>query len=140
MNNDIFSDSITAITDADFANNTSDNFKVISVRPGDKASALIEVMTEMNNNKLPLARFADLISEELAEFTIERKEHIECLKKVASQFTLFDKKSALGILHSAKVIRYDTSEFDSLFSDDDFKKDEKKSEKESQPETSIKSE
>ena len=133
MNNDIFSDSITAIKDADFANNTSDNYKIISVRPGDKATALIDVMTEMNSNKLPLAKISDLISEELAAFTISRQEHVECLKNVAGQFRFFDQKSALGILLNAGALqRSKRFKMASLFATEEASKEEENSDKESE--------
>lgn len=109
MSNGIFNDSLNAIIEANFANKESKDFSIVSVRPGPKISAMIDVMTEMNQNKLPLAKLTDLISVELANFVQARKEHADCLHEAAEsiQYASFqspDENSALGILSKRKVI------------------------------------
>ena len=98
MNQNIFSDSIHAISEANFAKEDSDEYFVISVRPGEKITAIIDVMTEMNNNKLPLAKLTDLLSQELAVFAASRVEHANSVEKVAQRYEFIDSRSALGIL------------------------------------------
>lgn len=98
MKSDFFSESIKSIKDADLASRDISGYKVISVRPGDEAAALIDVMTELNNNRLPLIRISNIISEELANFTTQRKEHAKILLKVLEQSKSYQPESAIGIL------------------------------------------
>lgn len=110
MSNGIFNDSLNAIIEANFANKEFKDFSIVSVRPGPKISAMIDVMTEMNQNKLPLAKLTDLISVELANFVQARKEHADCLHEAAEsiQYASFqspDENSALGILSKQKLIK-----------------------------------
>ena len=105
MSNHIFIDSLNAIIESNFANKESKDFSIVSVRPGPKISAMIDVMTEMNQNKLPLAKLTDLISVELANFVQERKEHADCLHEAIKNIQYArDENSALGILSKRKLI------------------------------------
>ena len=66
---------------------------------------MIDVMTEMNQNKLPLAKLTDLISVELANFVQGRKEHADCLHEAIKNIQYArDENSALGILSKRKLI------------------------------------
>ena len=105
MNKNIFSDSIDAISEANFAKEDSDEHFVASVRPGEKITAMIDVMTEMNNNKLPLAKLTDLLSQELAVFAASRVEHAGCVEKVAQRYEFIDSRTALGILVKEGVLK-----------------------------------
>lgn len=95
---DIFNDSIKAIKAEKFSAFESNQYKVVSVRPGEKVSAMIDVYAEINNNKLPLLNICDLISEELALFAQSRKEHIPHVLKAVDKAKGFAEGSAFDIL------------------------------------------
>ena len=105
MTNNFFSDKVREIQDTAFANNESTEYKVITVRPGNKVAALLDVMTELNQDKLPLAKISDIISKSLARFAISRQEHIECISALL-KVRNHDEKSALGLLEKQKIITY----------------------------------
>lgn len=111
MTRNIFSDSLSAINENNCINNDTDDYVLVSVRPGDKVSSLIDVLTEMNNNKLPLFKLTDLLSRELAEFSVSRTEHAECVAKVAQNHMWFDPRSALGILQKNGCIKHTPIKF-----------------------------
>lgn len=106
MTQDIFSDSINAIREESFSSNDSENIKIISVRPGNKISALLDVMTEMNQNKLPLEKISNLISRELAFFVISRKSHADILEKVVKDRISLDSGSALDLLSQENILKH----------------------------------
>lgn len=98
MNKNIFSDYVKAISEANFADEESDEYVVVSVCPSEKVASMIDVWTELNQNKFPLSRLADLISVELADFAKSRLKHASCIKETANEYQSVDPKSALGIL------------------------------------------
>ena len=80
------------------------NYKIITVRPGDEAAALIDVMTEINDNRIPLTRISDLISEELFNFVSKRKDTAEIVLDVLDETISWDEHSAFGLLQKNRLI------------------------------------
>lgn len=98
MTENFFSSRIKFIQDSNPASNDERSYKIITVRPGDEATALIDVLTEINDNKIPLTRITDIISEELAKFIEGRRDCAETVFKVLNEKRLWDQHSAFGIL------------------------------------------
>lgn len=98
MTENFFSSRIKSIQDSNQTTIDVGNYKIITVRPGDEAAALIDVMTEINDNRIPLTRISDLISEELFNFLSKRKDTAEIVSDILDETTSWDERSAFGLL------------------------------------------
>jgi glutaredoxin 2 len=107
MTNGIFAKAISNIVEAQ-SEKKHDGYTMINVRPGEKISAMLDVIAYLNQ-KSPSGIIADALSQKIADHAASSALYadaiLEAATKIVSDGGHFQKQSALGILENKKLIR-----------------------------------
>lgn len=112
MTEGILSDLIKKTTE-DHAEIRSESYAMVNVRPGEKISAMLEVLCKLSK-KTPSAVVTDRLSQRLAEFSVSSSSHaaaiLEATEKTLGNesYAIFQNGSALDILKRCGVVELET--------------------------------
>jgi hypothetical protein len=106
MNTGIISRAISNIVEAQ-SEKKAEGFTVVNVRPGEKVSAMLDVIAHLYQ-KSPSALIADALSRKLAEHARSSLGHADAILEAAAQVVsrqgVLNANSALGILEKSGCI------------------------------------
>lgn len=111
MTNGILSKLINEIGEAN-AEARAENYTMVNVRPGDKVSAMLDLLTKLSG-KSPSALVADEISRRLAALAASSKDNAEAILNAAERaleqepILGFQEDSALDLLQKSGILEVD---------------------------------
>lgn len=107
MNTGIISKAISNIVEAQFEKK-SEGFTMVNVRPGEKVSAMLDVLAHLYQ-KSPSAVIADALSQRIATHAASSEMYADAILDAAGQVLLerefIHEESALGILKEQGLIK-----------------------------------
>lgn len=111
MNSGIISKAISNIVEAQF-DKKSEGFTMVNVRPGEKVSAMLDVLARLYQ-KSPSAVIADALSRKIAAHAASSQMYADAILDAAGQVLLerefLHEESALGILKEDGLIKVEYS-------------------------------
>lgn len=117
MNNGILSKVVSEIHDTN-AENRADKYVMVNVRPGEKVSAMLEVISHLSQ-KTPSAVIANKLSSQIAQYAISSLRHsdaiLDAAEKAIKEDCVIYSDTALDKLEKDGVIKCSDPRIDALF-------------------------
>ena len=107
MNKSIISNALSSIIEAE-DDKRAENFTMINVRPGEKVSAMLDILTFLTK-KTPSTLISEAFSIQLAEYTCSSVSHadavLDAVEQVLETQGIVNPESALGLIEKVGVLK-----------------------------------